>query len=141
MSERVCSECGEGRSEFKICKNYKITQFFAGDYRTVTIPAIGVWICNVCGEEGWDDDACKTVDNAFKKELGLMLPEEIRKYREDIGVTREKMSSDTLIPISKIIRYESGHEAQTVDQDRYMRCYFGMKSLRDLMEMMGQDEQ
>ncbi|MEF9974380.1 MAG: type II toxin-antitoxin system MqsA family antitoxin [Clostridia bacterium] len=95
-----------------------------------------VRVCTVCGKAIWDDDLDNqnliAAFNDYRREKGLLMPEEIRAIREKYGLSQMAFARVLGLGDKTIARYENGSiqdEAQNnliyliADEDNF-KCLF-----------------
>ncbi len=104
----------------------------------VKIPALRVPQCGACGELLFDNDADQQISHALREQLGLLSSDQIRKNREDLGLSQRVMAEHLGVAVETISRWETGALNQTRAMDRYLRVYFGVPAARAaLVEQSG----
>lgn len=88
--------------------------------RTETYPVKGnpiainakVGVCADCGQDVWitenENQNLTLAYNAYRRQLGLMLPDEIRKIREKYGISQVTFAKILGLGEKTIARYENG---------------------------------
>lgn len=86
-----------------------------------------VYVCPECGlEAGTVDQASeiqKAISDAYRKEVGLLTGEEIRKSREDFELTQQALANEMTVGIASIKRWEAG-AIQSRSMDKALRSVF-----------------
>ena len=127
--------CVCGHEEFR--RTISLTQTLRHDgidYEVTVV--VDVWLCDRCGDE-WasiDDEAGKVIDDELRRMAGIMSPEEMREHRARLGETVAETAKSIGVSKELLERWESGMQMQSRSADRFLRCYFGMKSLRDVLK-------
>ena len=101
-----------------------------GRLYTVEVPRLRVPKCGHCGELVFDNDADEQIAQALRKQLGLLSGEQIRKNREDLGLSQRSLAEQLGVAVETISRWENGALTQTRAMDRYLRVYFGVPAAR-----------
>lgn len=121
MNKSTCPECNKGTLIER-----------RGEYETSYVDRNGqshalrianmVWLeCDTCGEALLDDHAMSMIDDARRKALGLLTPQEIRAFRLRLQKTQAAMSEFLGIGEKTYCRWESGSYIQSEGFDRYLR--------------------
>jgi putative zinc finger/helix-turn-helix YgiT family protein len=93
--------------------------------------------CNVCEEEyehphpGYDplDQAYRE----FRKSKGMLQPEEIKRFRKQLGLIQKDFSSILGIGIATLNRYENG-SLQSESHDQIIRFMMNPNNLREVLQ-------
>ena len=116
-------KCPRGPGEMKIENLEKNTHFKGVDISYQS----EVYVCPECGlEAGTVAQAAeiqKVISDAYRKEVGLLTGEEIRKYREDFGLTQQALANEMTVGIASIKRWEAG-AIQSRSMDNALRSVF-----------------
>ena len=100
---------------------------------TVDLP---VRRCAPCDYEYLDEVAEDLQHEAVCKHFGVLSPHEIRRIREDHGMTRTKFAEVTGLGEASLNRWENGLNIQTHAYDRYLRLLAlpgTLQRLRDIV--------
>ena len=87
----------------------------------IVIEAVQVLVCASCGEIFYGPEAEHAHHLAICKAYHLMIPDEIKGVREDIGKTQEEFAALTGIGVATLSRWEKGRLIQTRAHDNYLR--------------------
>lgn len=124
-----CGTCGERAIVRKVIP-YSLQYGYDGRAYTVSIPDLAVPCCENCGEMVFDSPANQRIDQAFREQIGLLSPDQIRHNREALGLTQEQLAANLGIASATISRWESGHQIQQRAMDRLLRLYFAHPNVR-----------
>jgi putative zinc finger/helix-turn-helix YgiT family protein len=97
---------------------------------TVTIPGLLVPKCSNCGEISLDPVATDQITAAFRKQAGLLSPEQIRQQRLALGLTQQALADLLGIGVHTLCRWETGGQIQQRAFDRLLRAFFKVPELR-----------
>ena len=100
---------------------------------TVSVP---VRRCGTCEFEYLDESAERLKHDAVCNHLGVLSPIEIRRIREDHGMTRARFAQMTGLGEASLNRWENGLTIQTHANDRYLRLLADPEIMRRLEEFM-----
>jgi putative zinc finger/helix-turn-helix YgiT family protein len=92
-----------------------------GRLYTVEVPKLHIPKCGVCGELVFDNDADEQIAQALREQLGLLSGDQIRKNREDLGLSQRILAEHLGVGVETISRWENGALTQTRAMDRYRR--------------------
>jgi len=133
MPERLFSKkCGKCRQTATALATVPYTVQIDHDGRkyTVTIPDLVVPRCGKCGTLALDEEANRQISAAFRKEAGLLTPEEIRRHRTNLGLTQPSLADLLGVAVSTLSRWETGAQIQQRSLDRFLRAFFTLPELR-----------
>ncbi len=132
-----CPECGKKAVQLASVQHTSQIKH-DGRLYTVKIPALRVPRCGDCGELVFDNDADQQIAQALRVQLGLLSTDQIRKNREDLGLSQRVLAEHLGVAVETISRWENGALTQTRAMDRYLRVYFGVPAARAaLVEQSG----
>jgi putative zinc finger/helix-turn-helix YgiT family protein len=97
---------------------------------TVQVPDLQVHRCDRCGALTLDDSANRRVSDALRREAGLLLPAEIRRQREALGLTQKQLASALHLAESTLSRWETGAQIQQRAMDLLLRLFFEIPEAR-----------
>ena len=120
-----CPECGKKAVQPSTVQHASQVKH-DGRLYTVEIPALRVPQCSACGELVFDNDADEQIARALRDQLGLLSGDQIRKSREDLGLSQRVLAEHLGVAAETISRWENGALTQTRAMDRYLRVYFGV---------------
>ena len=123
MHPRRCGKCGQKAMEMATIP-YSTT--IAHDSRSyaVQLPALMVPRCQRCGEISLDEGADRQISEAFRRQARLLMPEDIRKGREGLGITQKLFAHLLGFGESTVCRWERGGQIQQRSHDLFMRLIF-----------------
>jgi len=124
-----CPECG--KKEVRPATVQHTSQIkHDGRLYTVEVPRLRVPQCGACGELVFDNDADEQIAQALREQLGLLSGDQMRKNREDLGLSQRILAEHLGVAVETISRWENGALTQTRAMDRYLRVYFGVPAAR-----------
>jgi putative zinc finger/helix-turn-helix YgiT family protein len=111
------------------------TTSFTQDGRqyTVSIPDFLVPKCSNCGTISLDPFATETIEAAFRKQAGLLSPEQIRQQPLALGLTQQALADQIGIGVHTLCRWETGGLIQQRAFDRILRAFFKVPELREAL--------
>jgi len=104
-----------------------------GRQYTVTIPDFVVPKCSNCGTISLDPMATEAIESAFRKQAGLLSPEQIRQQRLALGLTQQALADQIGIGVHTLCRWETGGQIQQRAFDRILRAFFKVPELREAL--------
>ena len=126
---RRCPECGK-KEVWPATVQHTSQIKHEGRLRTVEVPELHVPRCRACGELLFDNDADEQIARALREQLGLLSAGQIRKNREDLGLSQRSLAEHLGVAVETISRWETGALTQTRAMDRYLRVYFAVPAAR-----------
>lgn len=124
-----CSQCGH-RAVVPTVAPYALDMEHDGRSYSVTIEELRAPRCGRCGEIVLDDCANRQISEAFRKQLGLLTPEQIRQHRGQLGKTQRELATALGVAEATLSRWETGAQIQQRAMDRLLRLYFALASVR-----------
>ena len=100
----------------------------------LTIPALHVFRCELCGAIVLGDEADKKITDALRQAAGLLSPQEIRRGREALGLTQKQLAHNLQVGEATLSRWETGGQLQQRCLDRLLRIYFQVPEARRFLE-------
>jgi putative zinc finger/helix-turn-helix YgiT family protein len=137
MVERVFSrKCGKCRQRAMELATVPYTTQIDHDGRkyTVTITDLVVPRCANCGTISLDDEANRQISAAFRKQAGLLSPEQIRSQRLALGLTQQALADLLGVAVFTLSRWETGAQIQQRSLDRFLRAFFKLPELREALQ-------
>jgi len=131
-----CPECG--KKEVRPATVQHVSQIkHDGRLYSVEVPMLRVPQCIACGELVFDNGADDQIAEALREQLGLLPAAQIRKNREDLGLSQRTLAEHLGVAVETISRWENGVLTQTRAMDRYLRVYFGVPAARAALVSQG----
>ena len=126
MEREYCKRCAKCRERTVVIAPiaYSTPMHHDGREYTITIADLTVPRCAKCGSFAFDHEACCQIDAAFRKQIGLLAPEEIRLQREALGLTEQQLADHLRIAVATLSRWETGAQIQQRSLDLLMRGFF-----------------
>jgi putative zinc finger/helix-turn-helix YgiT family protein len=101
---------------------------------TVSVPRLQTFRCRNCGETVLDTEANKQISQAFRRQIGLLAPEEIRQNRKKLGLTQGELAERLSVAEATLSRWENGWQIQQRSLDKFMRSFFGLRQVREFLD-------
>ncbi len=115
-----CPLCGKGLLQDAV-QDYKTTVREGSHYKEITIQKLEVELCSNCKEVFLPKESLDKVRSERHQIRGLLSPFELKKLRQDLGLTQTKMSVLLGTGIKSYLRWEKGTSLQSKSMDRYIR--------------------
>lgn len=94
----------------------------------VEIPGLIVPKCGNCGTLVFDSLANSQVDDAIRRTVGILAPEEIRAGREHLGYSPQQLAVALGVGSSLLLAWENGERFQPLEVDTSMRRLFASET-------------
>ncbi len=128
-----CGRCRQ-REVYPLEGEYTIEIVHDGRSYTVTLPSLRRFRCRNCGEVNLDEEANKQISQAFRRQAGLLTPEEIRQNRKKLGLTQEELAERLSVAEATLSRWEKGWQIQQRSLDKLMRLFFELPEVRQFLQ-------
>jgi putative zinc finger/helix-turn-helix YgiT family protein len=125
----TCARCRQ-REVYSDAVDYATTIEHDGRSYTVMIPALELPKCRNCGKLVLVDSANRRISEAFRREAGLLTPEEIRAGRTRCRLDQQTFADLLGISVSTLSRWETGAQIQQRSLNRLMEAYFASAEVR-----------
>ncbi|MGO8900840.1 MAG: type II toxin-antitoxin system MqsA family antitoxin [Isosphaeraceae bacterium] len=109
---------------------------YDGEPTAVEVIGVPIEQCVACGEEFSGPRAAQVKHQAICRSLDLLNPEEIRRLREQLGLTQAELSRLSGIGEATISRWERGRLLQNRAMDRYLRLLAADPKNVKLLELL-----
>jgi|SRR5579864_1926088 len=127
-----CARCRQ-REVYPTEGEYSTEIVHDGRSYIVTLPTLRTFRCRNCGEVVLDAEANKQISEAFRRQAGLLTPEEIRQNRKNLGLTQEELAELLGIAEATLSRWENGWQIQQRSLDKLMRLFFELPEARQFL--------
>lgn len=125
----TCPRCRQ-REVYSDVVDYSTTVDHDGRSYTVRVPSLEVPKCRNCGKLVMVDSANRRISEAFRREAGLLTPEEIRAGRVRCGLDQQTFADLLGISVSTLSRWETGAQIQQRSLNRLLEAYFTSPEVR-----------
>src|SRR6266851_1506077 len=114
MDRQYSKKCGKCRQRAVglVQVPYSLQIDHDGRKYTVTVPDLVVPKCSNCGTIALDEEANRQISAAFRKEAGLLSPEQIRDQRHRLGLSQQVLADLLGVAASTLSRWETGAQIQ-----------------------------
>ena len=127
-----CGKCGQKEMHLATVP-YATTIEHDGRAYRVEIPAPTVPQCGNCQAISIDDDAGQQISAAFRRQAGLLAPEEIRQGRDTLGLTQKQFANLLGVGEATVSRWETGAQIQQRAMDRFLRACLASPAAVELL--------
>jgi putative zinc finger/helix-turn-helix YgiT family protein len=128
-----CFNCGH-RTMVLATISYATRYDHDGRKYDVQVSGLSIPKCNNCGELSFDRDADLQLEAEYRKQLGILYPDEIRSNRERLGLSQQQLADLISASIHEVERWESGGQIQRRAQDKLLRLVFFTPAARAALE-------
>jgi DNA-binding transcriptional regulator YiaG len=126
---RPCARC-RSRSVWPATLSYQGTIRYDNRLYTVTVPELVVPRCQACGELHFDNYADDQVNRAFRAEMRLLTPEQIRTNRMALGLSAGELAARLGVEEGLVGRWEEDRLMPSRAQDNLLRLFFALPQVR-----------
>jgi putative zinc finger/helix-turn-helix YgiT family protein len=134
----VCPRCSKREVRPTVKSHTAIVKHDGVTY-SLDIPRLEVPTCGNCGEELFSNRVDEQVNDALRARLHLLAPRQIRAARKALGLHRRQLADRLRIAPTTISRWETGSRIQSRAMDNYLRVFFAIPAVRDVLVGEGQD--
>src|SRR5262245_1930245 len=119
-----CRTCRERKVNPIMVPSYSAEMEHDGRAYTVTVRDLDVLECEACHARMLPDAASKRLTEALRREAGLLMPAEIRRKRELLGLSQKLLANHLNVAAETVSRWETGAQIQQRAMDLFLRAYF-----------------
>jgi putative zinc finger/helix-turn-helix YgiT family protein len=124
-----CSACGAD-SVYQEIVSYPASIGYDGRAYRFPVDGLKSPQCRKCGKIHPDAEANKQISLAFRAHAKLLTPEQIRRNREELGLTQQQLASALGVADTTLSRWETGKQIQQRSLDKALRIYFAFPGVR-----------
>lgn len=124
-----CGECGRRAVKPSVFE-YATPISHDGRVYTVAVADLEAPRCEQCGHIVLTSEANRRIDAAFRQQLQLLAPEDIRRHREVLGLTQKELATRLGIADATLSRWETGAQIQQRAMDNLLRLFFSLPAVR-----------
>jgi DNA-binding XRE family transcriptional regulator len=128
-----CAGCRE-KAVVPAVVDYTTTIEHDGPSYDVRLPALLTPRCANCGKLVLVDSANRAISEAFRAQVGLLAPAEIRRQRQALGLTQKALAERLGIAEATLCRWETGGQIPQGHLDLVLRAYFLVPAFRAFLE-------
>ena len=132
--ELACPLCGSDR--ITTAWNPLVFDYGSGESSVELTVDVPVHRCEDCEFEYLDEEAERIKHNEVCRHLGILSPVEIRRIREEAGMTRVQFARLTGIGETSLHSWEKGLSIQPHAYDRYLRLLMRPGNMRCLENIL-----
>jgi DNA-binding transcriptional regulator YiaG len=114
-------------------EHYSISVDHDGRSYDLVVDDLEVLQCENCGTMVLEDSANKRISDALRREVGLLLPDEILANRNRLGLTQKQLAAYLRIAESTLCRWETGGQIQQRAMDGLLRVFFQSAEARAIL--------
>jgi putative zinc finger/helix-turn-helix YgiT family protein len=124
-----CGHCRK-RAVYPVQVDYTLDMVHDGRTYAVSVPGLNTPRCQDCGEIVLVASANRQIDDAFRRQVNLLSPAEIRQNREALGLTQKQLANRLEVAEATLSRWETGGQIQQRSLDRLLRLFFAFDNVR-----------
>ncbi len=132
-----CGTCRE-KAVWPINVDYTAEMRHDGAAYQVTVPGLEVLECRACQARMLSDEALDKLNEALRRQAGLLAPEDIKRQREAIGLSQQELADYLQIPSEIVSRWETGAQIQQRTMNRHLAGLFQVPELRKFYQQMNE---
>jgi putative zinc finger/helix-turn-helix YgiT family protein len=132
-SLKRCMHCRERAVSPTKLDSYETELEHDGRKYAISVADFSVLKCQHCGAIYLDEAADERLSEALRTKAGLLLPGEIRKGREDLGLTQKQLANLIRISEFTLSRWETGAQIQQRSMDAFLRVVFQSADARRIL--------
>jgi DNA-binding transcriptional regulator YiaG len=99
----------------------------------VDMPRLNMPRCQECGELVFDNWADEQINLAFRKQVALLTPEQIRTNRTALGLSRHDLAVRLGVEEDLVRRWEENGTLHSRALDNLLRLYFAFPQVRSAL--------
>ncbi|MDR3622613.1 MAG: type II toxin-antitoxin system MqsA family antitoxin [Paludisphaera borealis] len=130
---RKCMACRERKVRRTTLEHYSTSVDHDGRGYDLVLDDLEVLQCENCGAIILEESANKRISDALRREVGLLLPEEIVASRNRLGLTQKQLAAYLKIAESTLCRWETGAQIQQRAMDGLLRVFFQSAEARAIL--------
>lgn len=134
----VCPRCLKKEVRTAV-KSHVATVKHDGMVYSLDIPKLEIPTCGNCGEELFTNRVDEQINDALRARLHLLSPRQIRTARRALGLDQRQLAVCLRIAPATISRWETGAFIQSGAMDNYLRVFFAIPRVREVLIGEGQD--
>lgn len=128
-----CKQCKKATVQPR-AQRYEFLQKHDGRTQRIVIENLPIPTCSQCGYQTLDRSTLSCIAEETYKQLGLLTPNQIRKKRESLGLTQQRLQELLGLGGNTLSRWETGHVYQSRALDRFLRLFFASDQSRRILE-------
>jgi putative zinc finger/helix-turn-helix YgiT family protein len=118
LAGQTCPRCQQGHFALVQIDH---TEPVADD-NPITVPGVWVERCDHCGEIVYPGETTRFIESVVAKQTEQLIPRELERIREDLGVaTQDEMSEILGLGLKSYHKWESGKQYPTRSMSYYIR--------------------
>lgn len=137
---RKCVVCGKGRL-YTTRREYRHPMRYEGREFEIVVPDLEVLACDnpACDDLLTDDAAAERIGREGYRQLGLLLPEEIRANRRKLRLRQQELAKLLGLGGNSLSRWEKGRYYQSRVIDNLLRLVFHLPEARETLAEIARD--
>ena len=131
-----CQNCGRIAVRREIV-TYPVDIEYDGRVYSITIKGLNAPQCRECHGVFPDAEANCQITQEFRRQAGLLTQHQIRRNREQLGLTQKQLAKTLGFAEATVSRWETGAQIQQRSLDNLLRIYFGFPGVRKALAAEG----
>jgi putative zinc finger/helix-turn-helix YgiT family protein len=125
----TCGTCGQ-KAARPVTVDYTSEMGHDGKAYTISIPGLEVLECENCHARMLSDGSYERLDEALRRQVGLLTPEEIKHQRKSLGLSQQELADYLQVAPETVSRWETGAQIQQRAMNRHLLGLFKVPDLR-----------
>lgn len=128
-----CHQCGIAMVH-RIAPAHRVKMRYEGSPHDVFVDDMPEWHCAACDVSVTDGDSDKSLQDALRKHIGLLSPQQIKAGLRELRISQDKFAERLGCAAESVSRWLNGVVLQSRTYDRFMRIYFHFPEVRGMLE-------
>jgi hypothetical protein len=128
-----CARCGK-RQVWPVEIAYQSKMWYEDQPYVVDTPHLNIPRCSECAELYFDNWADEQIDLAFRAQVALLTPEEIRTNRAALGLSRPELAVRLGVEEDLVRRWEENSTLPSRVMDRSLRLCFATLQVPSVLQ-------
>jgi putative zinc finger/helix-turn-helix YgiT family protein len=126
----ICRVCGE-KAVHQVSEDYSTVLEHDGRRYPTELTDASLYKCQACGATLLLDETRERLAKALHEAAGLLLPEQIRAHRNELGLMQTELAGYLNVSESTVSRWETGAQIQQRAMDTLLRLFFFVPECRE----------
>ncbi len=124
-----CPQC-RVRAVFPAVVPYQTSVKYGSAMYCIDLPLMEIPRCQSCGEMVFTSQVDEQINAQLREKAGLLKPDEMRKSRERLGLTRPDVAARLGVPEQQFADWEDDIQIPSREMDNLMRVHFALPEIR-----------
>jgi len=112
---------------------------YEGRLHQINVPNLTIPQCRACGSLVFNDSADDQMLQAFRSQLKLLTPQQIKEGRKTLGLKSKELAERLGVAAATVSRWEKRMLIQSRAMDNLLRVYFAVPEARAVLRGAEQD--